>query len=91
MVSKGAGHRCRSSSRRDEVVGLVCPALSFPPFLRRDRADGASVPLRQALSWGDEDDTGVDRAKALRIVVLKYMFHPVEARVRGGGAYRRSG
>lgn len=41
----------------------------------------ARAAAKQALSWADEDDTGVNRAKALRIAVIKNLFHPKECQV----------
>ncbi len=43
----------------------------------------ARAAAKQALSWSEADDTGLNRATALRIVVVKNMFHPRECRTAG--------
>jgi hypothetical protein len=32
--------------------------------------------MKQSLAWNEDDDIGVERVKALRIVVLENMFVP---------------
>jgi hypothetical protein len=53
---------------------LLSVRLSWPHLL-------PCIDHTQALSWADEDDTGLNRSKALRIVVIRNMFHPSECQV----------
>ena len=41
----------------------------------------AKAAMKQALAWADEDDTGVQKATALKIVVIENMFRYVSPQV----------
>ena len=38
----------------------------------------AQRAMKQALAWNEDDDIGVNKSQALKIVVLEGMFHPID-------------
>lgn len=59
-------------------VSANSAAVHKRPQLTKAQISIANNATKQALSWNDEDDAGVKRSSALKIVVLQGMFHPTE-------------
>lgn len=53
------------------------------PKASRSQVRVAQAAMRQALAWNEDDDSGVSRSRALRIVVLESMFEPSDCQQQG--------
>ena len=46
------------------------------PILSQAQVKVAKSAIKQALTWNEDDDIGVSKSSALRIIVLQGLFHP---------------
>lgn len=64
----------------ESVVAMApCEAQSLGKLLTH--CSCICVRCHQALTWADADDSGLAKSKALRIVVVKDVFHPQQCQV----------
>eukprot|EP01036_Dinobryon_divergens_P024852 gene24852-33339_t len=56
----------------------VIPATTSRPTLSQAQVKVARSAMKQALAWNEDDDIGVKKAAALKIVVLEGMFSPTD-------------
>lgn len=65
-------HRNGNGAQHGESAGKV----AYRPSLSQAQVKVARSAIKQALTWNEDDDIGVSKAAALRIVVLEGLFKP---------------
>lgn len=82
----GGGGGSRSGGYKDAssaIAGGAAAAGGASAGGRRPRVSNAQMKvaaaaMRQALSWNEDDDIGVSRSQALKIVILQGLFQPAD-------------
>jgi HIV Tat-specific factor 1 len=76
-VSKASFDSQTSSrpSAQEDVNGMSKPKK---PKMSHAQVKVAMAAMRQALSWAEDDDTGISKSQALKIVVIQHMFSPAD-------------
>ena len=68
------GNNASGHVQRDASVGTLKRDANKRPKLTHAQVKVAMSAMQQALSWNEDDDTGIAKSKALKIVVLQNLF-----------------
>jgi HIV Tat-specific factor 1 len=75
-VSKATYEAQSAGNQGGSITGEGNNAKAKKPKMSHAQVKVAMSAMRQALSWAEDDDSGIAKSQALKIVVLQHVFTP---------------